>query len=150
MAVRSALRTGRPLPPGRFLVLISVRGRSQQPSGLRHELSSLAREPRSWVRIALRTWMFGVYVFILCLCCSVFRQRPCEELITRPRSPTVCKNDHETERRGQDPRGLYSQWKINSVRGWVDPRTTLRLERLGKLKNSITSGIESATFRFVT
>jgi hypothetical protein len=26
MAVRSALRTSRPLPPGRFLVLISVRG----------------------------------------------------------------------------------------------------------------------------
>jgi hypothetical protein len=26
MAVRSALRAGRPLPPGRFLVLISVRG----------------------------------------------------------------------------------------------------------------------------
>jgi hypothetical protein len=32
-----------------------------------------------------------VYVFILCLCCSVFRERPCIRLITRPRSPTVCK-----------------------------------------------------------
>jgi hypothetical protein len=32
-----------------------------------------------------------VYVFIVCLCCPVFRQRPCDELITRPRSPTVCK-----------------------------------------------------------
>jgi hypothetical protein len=31
------------------------------------------------------------YVFILCLCCPVFRQRPCDELITRPRSPAVCK-----------------------------------------------------------
>jgi hypothetical protein len=28
---------------------------------------------------------------ILCLCCPVFRQRPCDQLITRPRSPTVCK-----------------------------------------------------------
>jgi hypothetical protein len=32
-----------------------------------------------------------VYAFILCLCCPVFRQRLCDELITRPRSPTVCK-----------------------------------------------------------
>jgi hypothetical protein len=32
-----------------------------------------------------------VYVFILCLYCPVFRQRSCDELITRPRSPTVCK-----------------------------------------------------------
>jgi hypothetical protein len=30
-----------------------------------------------------------VYVFILSLCCSVFRSRPCDELITRQRSPTV-------------------------------------------------------------
>jgi hypothetical protein len=27
----------------------------------------------------------------LCLCCPVFRQRPCNELITRPRSPTACE-----------------------------------------------------------
>jgi hypothetical protein len=32
-----------------------------------------------------------VYVFILCLCCPVFRLKPCDELITRQRSPTVCK-----------------------------------------------------------
>jgi hypothetical protein len=31
------------------------------------------------------------YAFILCLCCPVFRQRPCDELITRPRTPTVCE-----------------------------------------------------------
>jgi hypothetical protein len=28
--------------------------------------------------------------FILCLCCSVCRQRPCDWLITRSRSPTDC------------------------------------------------------------
>jgi hypothetical protein len=28
----------------------------------------------------------------------VFRERPGDELITCPRSPTVCKNDHETEK----------------------------------------------------
>jgi hypothetical protein len=32
-----------------------------------------------------------VYAFIMCLCCPVFRQRPCDGLITRPRSPTVCE-----------------------------------------------------------
>jgi hypothetical protein len=38
----------------------------------KHELSSLARTLRSWVRIPLKTWMF-MCVFILCLCCSVCR-----------------------------------------------------------------------------
>jgi hypothetical protein len=46
-----------------------------------------------------------VYVFILCLCCPVFRQRPCDELVTRPRSPTVCKSDHETEKQRPGPKG---------------------------------------------
>jgi hypothetical protein len=32
-----------------------------------------------------------VYVFILCLCFPVFKLRPCDKLITRPRSPTDCK-----------------------------------------------------------
>jgi hypothetical protein len=32
-----------------------------------------------------------VYAFILCLCCP-------DELITHPRSPTVCNNDHETDK----------------------------------------------------
>jgi hypothetical protein len=36
--------------------------------------------------------MFGVCVCVfLCLCCHVFRYRLCNELITHPRSPTVCK-----------------------------------------------------------
>jgi hypothetical protein len=39
-----------------------------------------------------------VHAFILCLCCPVFRQRPCDELISRPRNLTVCKNDHETDK----------------------------------------------------
>jgi hypothetical protein len=34
--------------------------------------------------------MFGVCVF-LCLCCPVYRERLCDELLARPRSPTVCK-----------------------------------------------------------
>jgi hypothetical protein len=52
-----------------------------------------------------------VYVFILCLYCSVFRQRPCDELITRPRSPTICKNDHETEKQRPRPK-----WAVEPVK----------------------------------
>jgi hypothetical protein len=40
-------------------------------------------------------------------------------------------------------------WYSISVRGWVDPRTIVRLEPLGQLKNPMTSGIESATYRLV-
>jgi hypothetical protein len=37
-----------------------------------------------------------------------------------------------------------------SVRGWVDPRSIVRLEGLGKLKNTMTSpGIEPSTFQLV-
>jgi hypothetical protein len=32
-----------------------------------------------------------VCLFFLCLCCPVFRWRPCDEMITSPTSPTVCK-----------------------------------------------------------
>jgi hypothetical protein len=64
--------------------------RSQWPRGLRHELSSLARTLRSWVRILLKAWMSTLCAFILCLCCSVCMQRPCNGLIPRSRSPTDC------------------------------------------------------------
>jgi hypothetical protein len=36
-----------------------------------------------------KAWMFGMC--LLCLCCPVLGQRPCDKLITRPMSPTVCK-----------------------------------------------------------
>jgi hypothetical protein len=32
----------------------------------------------------------SVCAFILCLYCPACRQRPCDGLIPRPRSPTVC------------------------------------------------------------
>jgi hypothetical protein len=41
----------------------------------------------------------------------VFRQRPCDELITRPRSPTVCKNDHETEKEARAQQGVVEPLK---------------------------------------
>jgi hypothetical protein len=57
-----------------------------------------------------------LYVFILCLCCPVFRQRPCDELITHPRSPAVCKMIMKLKIRGQGPRGLQSQRKKNDIK----------------------------------
>jgi hypothetical protein len=36
-----------------------------------------------------------------------------------------------------------------SVRGRVDPRAIVRLEKLGQLKNPMTYGIEPTTFRLV-
>jgi hypothetical protein len=43
------------------------------------------------------------------------------------------------------PAALYPPGKflvLISVRGWVDPRSVVRLERLGKLKKSTSSGLE--------
>jgi hypothetical protein len=46
------------------------------------------------------------------------------------------------------PRGRFLVFI--SVRGWVDPRTIVRLGGSGQLKNSMTSsGIDPATFRLV-
>jgi hypothetical protein len=46
----------------------------------------------------LKAWM-SVCAFILCLCCPVCRQRPCDGLIPRARSPAVFvgKKNYETE-----------------------------------------------------
>jgi hypothetical protein len=54
--------------------------------------------------------MFGVYVY------PVFRYRPCDKQITRPMSPTLCKNDHETENQRPGPKGavLPVKKKISS------------------------------------
>jgi hypothetical protein len=52
---------------------------------LKHELSSITRALRSWVRIPLKAWMSA---FILCLCCPVCRSRPCNGLVTLRRSQT--------------------------------------------------------------
>jgi hypothetical protein len=55
----------------------------------RSKASSLAWKLWSWVRTPPQAWMFSVCV---CMCFSVFvyRQRPWDELITRPRSPADC------------------------------------------------------------
>jgi hypothetical protein len=57
----------------------------------------------SWVRIPLKAWMF-VRVF---LCCVVLcRQRPCDGLITRPRSPTICLNSSRNLLYARRPRSF--------------------------------------------
>jgi hypothetical protein len=43
----------------------------------------------------------SVCALILCLCCSVRRQQPCNGLIPRPRSPTDCVKNEETEKSSQ-------------------------------------------------
>jgi hypothetical protein len=62
--------------------------RSQWLRGLRHELSSFFRTLGSWFESHSRHGR--LCAFILCFCCSVYRQRPCDTLIPRPRSPTDC------------------------------------------------------------
>jgi hypothetical protein len=55
-------------------------GRSQWPRGLKR--STAARLLRSWVRIPQGAWMF--------VCCVLSGRDLCDELITRPESPTDC------------------------------------------------------------
>jgi hypothetical protein len=60
----------------------------------------------SRARIPLKAWMFVV----------PRRQRPCDKLITRPRSPTVCQNrlGNQKIRGGEGPKlDCRSQWKKN-------------------------------------
>jgi hypothetical protein len=68
-------------------------------------------------------------VFILCLYCTAFRWRPRDELITRPRSPTVC----EKSRNWVDLMwNLYlSQWWLWRVfaSGDITPCSRLKVNR---------------------
>jgi hypothetical protein len=56
--------------------------------------------------------MFGVCMCLFCLCCPVFRLRPCDELITRPRSPAVCKMIMKLKKR-PGPKGAIEPVKKN-------------------------------------
>jgi hypothetical protein len=64
----------------------------------------------SWVRIPLKSWMF-VRVFL----CSY---RPCNGLITRPRSPTICLNSSRNllyvrrPRSFKDCRAMEKKWTL--------------------------------------
>jgi hypothetical protein len=60
-------------------------------------------------------------VFILRLCCPVCRQQPCDWLIPRPRSPTDCVKDYETEKASKPQQRGWTK-ELNSV-VWVRERT---------------------------
>jgi hypothetical protein len=57
-----------------------------------------------------------VYAFILCLCCPVFRQRPSDELITRPRGPTVCKMIKKNRNQPYAPKCRAKEEKSNCIK----------------------------------
>jgi hypothetical protein len=50
-----------------FSFCIPFLSRSQWPRGVKHELSSFARNFGSWFRIPLNAWMSILYAFILCV-----------------------------------------------------------------------------------
>jgi hypothetical protein len=57
------------------------------------------------------------HAYILCLCCPVFRWRPCDGLITRPNSPTVCeKMTTEVNKRSGPWMAWKSHWKKRRLR----------------------------------
>jgi hypothetical protein len=82
-----------------------------------------------------------VCVFILCLCCPVFRQRSCDELITRPRSPTVCKMIMKLKNQRSGPQGgcgASGKKCIGEKAGWAPEPvwTTWRGEKFCRYRDS--------------
>jgi hypothetical protein len=72
-------------------------GRSRWPRGLG---MNCLRSLGGWDRdFESHSRHIRLCAFILCLCCPVYRYRPCDGLITSPRSPTDCvKNYYGTEK----------------------------------------------------
>jgi hypothetical protein len=71
-----------------ILIPVVTGSRSQWPSSLRYELSSLAPTLGSWVQIPFKAFMFVCVSSVFVLSCV--GSRLATGLITRQRSPTDC------------------------------------------------------------
>jgi hypothetical protein len=104
----------------------------------RHELSSLARTLGSWVRIQLRTWMFGVCMRLFCVCAVLCLGRG------------LARADHSSKE-------SYRLWKmiteLNKRPGpWMDwkshwKKNILSGVRLSPLGTAATSGLRPHCYR---
>jgi hypothetical protein len=65
-------------------------------------------------------WHGCLCAFILCLCCPVCRQPPCDGLIPRPRSPTDCVKDQKTEKAVKVQPTKWCRAIDEWMDGWVD------------------------------
>jgi hypothetical protein len=103
-----------------------------------------------------------VYAFILCLCCPVFRQRPCDGLITRPRNVTFCEKwlrnwirdqgpewaGRAIEKKKSDCRVLTQVWRTNCT-GDNTLEITLLLSEFIKIVRNLILRVQCTTHNAV-
>jgi hypothetical protein len=85
--------------------------RSQWPRGERHELSSLSRKLGSWVRIPHKAWMFGVCMCLFCVCVFLCLGKGLATSWSLVQGVLPSVKMIMNWKRGQGPRGLWTQWK---------------------------------------
>jgi hypothetical protein len=79
---------------------------------LKLALTSPTSDGRSVCIFRLQITGHGVYVvFILCLCCPVFRYGPCDEVIIHPWSPTASKIIMKLKNQRPGPKGTVEPVK---------------------------------------
>jgi hypothetical protein len=98
------------VPRSRKRGSICLLRRSQWPRGPKHEPSSPARKPGSWVRIPLRYGCLCAFILFVLFCVLVAALRRADP---RPRSVTDCVKRSRNLKSGQGPQGLYSHRYIH-------------------------------------